>query len=226
MVEALHYIYCFPKPQTPNPCHGTKNISSLTMSDALALVRRELGPDAAVLHTREVQQKRLFGLLSGRRMIEVTASRGVNVPSRLSVKEPIDTVPAKIAATTTYARPRATASPASSRFTPAAREASARHAGANCRPAYHGQGTLQAFENRQGRRFAGRTLHALHEADRRGRGRGTGPGIGRAAAARIAGQTRRPRHAPGSDRSDDRNRYQHSRTYRHHARPDAAWQLW
>lgn len=53
------------------------------MHAALALVRGELGPDAAVLHTREVRGSRCFGLLSGPRQIEVTASRGINVPSRL-----------------------------------------------------------------------------------------------------------------------------------------------
>jgi len=53
------------------------------MHEALALVRRDLGPDAAVLHTREVHTNRLFGLLRGRREIEVTASEGVHVPSRL-----------------------------------------------------------------------------------------------------------------------------------------------
>ncbi|MHB8901186.1 MAG: flagellar biosynthesis protein FlhF [Thermoguttaceae bacterium] len=54
-----------------------------SMHEALALVRRDLGPDAAVLHTREVQMNRLFGLIPGRREIEVTASEGVHVPSRL-----------------------------------------------------------------------------------------------------------------------------------------------
>ncbi len=53
------------------------------MQDALALVRRELGPDAAVLHTREVKGNRLFGLLPGKPQVEITASKGVNVPSRL-----------------------------------------------------------------------------------------------------------------------------------------------
>ncbi len=52
------------------------------MHAALALVRRELGPDAAVLHTREIRG-RWLGLLPGGRQIEVTASRGINVPSRL-----------------------------------------------------------------------------------------------------------------------------------------------
>jgi flagellar biosynthesis protein FlhF len=82
-----------------------KTYRALTMSEALALVRRELGPDAAVLHTREVQKKRLFGLVSGRRMIEVTASRGVNVPSRLKAKEPAESASAKKIASPAYARP-------------------------------------------------------------------------------------------------------------------------
>ena len=60
-----------------------KTYRAATMHEALMLVRRELGPDAAVLHTREVRRSRLFGLLSGPRQIEVTASAGVNVPSRL-----------------------------------------------------------------------------------------------------------------------------------------------
>jgi flagellar biosynthesis protein FlhF len=59
-----------------------------TMQEALALVRQELGPDAAVLHTREIERRRLFGLLGGDRQIEVTASAGVNVPSRLRPADP------------------------------------------------------------------------------------------------------------------------------------------
>jgi len=54
-----------------------------TMYEALRLVRRELGPDAAVLHTREIRARRLFGWMSGPAQIEVTAALDVNVPSRL-----------------------------------------------------------------------------------------------------------------------------------------------
>ncbi len=54
-----------------------------TMHEALAMVRCDLGPDAAVLHTREVRPRGLFGWLAGSRQIEVTASCQVNVPSRL-----------------------------------------------------------------------------------------------------------------------------------------------
>ena len=55
------------------------------MHEALALVLRELGPDAAVLHTREVRN-RWLGILPGQRRIEVTASCDVNVPSRLPAR--------------------------------------------------------------------------------------------------------------------------------------------
>ncbi|NQT13877.1 MAG: flagellar biosynthesis protein FlhF [Planctomycetes bacterium] len=60
-----------------------KTYRAATMHDALKLVRGELGPDSAVLHTREVPTSRWFGLLRGPRRIEVTASAEVNVPSRL-----------------------------------------------------------------------------------------------------------------------------------------------
>ena len=60
-----------------------KTYRAPTMHEALAMVRHDLGPDAAVLHTREVQSRRFFGWFSGPREIEVTASLDVNVPSRL-----------------------------------------------------------------------------------------------------------------------------------------------
>ena len=64
-----------------------KTYRAATMHEALRLVRRELGPDAAVLHTREVPSGRLLGWLTGRRQIEVTASADVNVPSRLPARQ-------------------------------------------------------------------------------------------------------------------------------------------
>ncbi|HUY32653.1 MAG TPA: flagellar biosynthesis protein FlhF [Pirellulales bacterium] len=54
-----------------------------TMQEALAQVRRELGPSAAVLHTREVRGKGLLRWIPALRQIEVTASSEFNVPSRL-----------------------------------------------------------------------------------------------------------------------------------------------
>ncbi len=47
------------------------------------MVRSDLGPDAAVLHTREVQSG-MLRWLTGRRQVEVTASATVNVPSRFA----------------------------------------------------------------------------------------------------------------------------------------------
>src|SRR3954468_18879777 len=59
-----------------------KTYRAKTMRDALELVRRELGPSAAVLHTREVNSGPLGRLVFGRKY-EVAASAAVNVPSRM-----------------------------------------------------------------------------------------------------------------------------------------------
>jgi flagellar biosynthesis GTPase FlhF len=55
------------------------------MHEALQQVRFALGPDAAVLHTREVPRN-VIQWLAGTRQVEVVASRDVNVPSRLPVE--------------------------------------------------------------------------------------------------------------------------------------------
>ena len=62
-----------------------KTFRAKTMQEALGLVRRELGPDAAVLHTRELNSSLLRRMLFGRKY-EVAASSNVNVPSRLPVR--------------------------------------------------------------------------------------------------------------------------------------------
>jgi flagellar biosynthesis protein FlhF len=59
-----------------------KTYRARSMRDALELVRRELGPAAAVLHTRELNAGLVRRMLFGRQY-EVAASAGVNVPSRL-----------------------------------------------------------------------------------------------------------------------------------------------
>jgi flagellar biosynthesis protein FlhF len=81
------------------------------MQEALSLVRRELGPDAAVLHTREVQLRRFFGCFSAGKQIEITAGCGVNVPSRLPLDDR-DALPPVESNSDTYSRPRP-ATPAS-----------------------------------------------------------------------------------------------------------------
>jgi flagellar biosynthesis protein FlhF len=52
-----------------------------SLAEALRLVRDELGPDASVLHTRDVASTWVRWL--GGRLIEVTASAEIAVPSRL-----------------------------------------------------------------------------------------------------------------------------------------------
>jgi flagellar biosynthesis protein FlhF len=59
-----------------------KTFRAKTMRGALELVRRELGPSASVLHTREVNGGPIGRLVFGRKF-EVAASVAVNVPSRL-----------------------------------------------------------------------------------------------------------------------------------------------
>ena len=59
-----------------------KTFRAKSIRDALALVRRELGPSAAVLHTRELNGGLLRRMVFGRQY-EVAASAAVNVPSRL-----------------------------------------------------------------------------------------------------------------------------------------------
>jgi len=66
-----------------------KTFKATSMHEALELVRREMGPGAAVLGTREVPQRRLFGLLSGEPRIEVTASTEVNVPSQFDAERSV-----------------------------------------------------------------------------------------------------------------------------------------
>ena len=53
-----------------------KTYRAKTMQAALELVRRDLGPDANVLHTRQMRNG-LMGWLSGQTHIEVVASAAV-----------------------------------------------------------------------------------------------------------------------------------------------------
>ncbi|MGC3971164.1 MAG: flagellar biosynthesis protein FlhF [Pirellulales bacterium] len=61
-----------------------KTYRAATMQEALAMVRSDLGPTAAVLHTREVGNSGMWKWLPGMRKIEVTAALEVNVPSRFA----------------------------------------------------------------------------------------------------------------------------------------------
>ncbi len=61
-----------------------KTLRAKSIQEALQLIRTELGPDAAVLHTREVRRGLLGRMILSRR-IEVTASNEVNVQPPLTL---------------------------------------------------------------------------------------------------------------------------------------------
>ncbi|NLF30712.1 MAG: flagellar biosynthesis protein FlhF [Planctomycetes bacterium] len=58
-----------------------KTYHACSMAEALAAVKRDLGRDAVILHTRCFRKGGLFGV-GGRQMWEITASRNVNVQPR------------------------------------------------------------------------------------------------------------------------------------------------
>lgn len=60
-----------------------------SLHEALDLIRRDLGPDAAVLHTREIAG----GLFGWRKDLEVVASAEVNVPARMNVVREVEVEP-------------------------------------------------------------------------------------------------------------------------------------
>jgi len=75
------------KDKGQNEAMQIKTYRAASMQEALALVRQDLGPEAAVLHTREVNGRGLLRWIPGMRKIEVTASRHVNVAARLPARE-------------------------------------------------------------------------------------------------------------------------------------------
>ena len=68
-----------------------KSFRARTLHEALQLVRAELGPDAAVIETKQVRPNWRRAFL-GRRLVEVTASCDVPVASRFSCVESTDTI--------------------------------------------------------------------------------------------------------------------------------------
>jgi len=61
----------------------TKTYQAPSMAEALAAVKKDLGRDAVILHTRSFRTGGLLRLIGARRVWEVTASPHVNVPPRL-----------------------------------------------------------------------------------------------------------------------------------------------
>ena len=56
-----------------------RTFKAATMQEALDIVRRELGPEAVILHTREIPQPRFLKWRSVKEKVEVTAGTGINV---------------------------------------------------------------------------------------------------------------------------------------------------
>jgi len=60
----------------------TRTYRAKSIQEALAMIRRDLGPDASVLHTRELSGG-ILRWMTGNRQLEVTASSDIQVPSRI-----------------------------------------------------------------------------------------------------------------------------------------------
>src|SRR5579862_7460719 len=56
-----------------------RTFKAATMQEALEIVRRELGPDAVILNTRELPGPRFFKWRKSKERVEITAGTGVNV---------------------------------------------------------------------------------------------------------------------------------------------------
>ncbi len=56
-----------------------RTFKAATMQEALDIVRRELGPEAVILHTREIPQPRFLKWRKRAERVEVTAGTGVNI---------------------------------------------------------------------------------------------------------------------------------------------------
>ena len=62
-----------------------KTYRAFSMAEALAAVKRDLGRDAVILHTRSYRKGGLLGF-GGRQMWEITASRNINVQARKAAR--------------------------------------------------------------------------------------------------------------------------------------------
>lgn len=59
-----------------------------SMKEALRIVKANMGPDAVILHTRQIPGKRLLPWQSVPDEVEITAGVGLNIPSQASVPRP------------------------------------------------------------------------------------------------------------------------------------------
>src|SRR5262245_4451127 len=72
-----------PRNHRRQPKADIKTYRAKSMQEALQMISREMGPDASVLHSREVRSG-LMSWLGGGRQVEVVATNSMDIPSRLS----------------------------------------------------------------------------------------------------------------------------------------------
>jgi flagellar biosynthesis protein FlhF len=65
-----------------------RTFKAASMQEALEIVRREMGPDAVILHTREVPAPRFLKWRKTSERVEVTAGTGVNIRAPRALRQP------------------------------------------------------------------------------------------------------------------------------------------
>src|SRR6516162_2030582 len=65
-----------------------RTFKAASMQQALEIVRREMGPDAVILHTREIPPPRFLKWRKSSERVEVTAGTGVNVRTPRALQRP------------------------------------------------------------------------------------------------------------------------------------------
>jgi flagellar biosynthesis protein FlhF len=69
---------------------NVRTFQAATMQEALDIVRKELGPDAVILHTRELPRPRFFKWRKAKARVEITAGTGVNIRTPKAVSTTAD----------------------------------------------------------------------------------------------------------------------------------------
>ena len=71
-----------------------RTFKAATMQEALTIVREEMGPEAVILHTRELPKPRLLRWMRANERVEITAGLGVNIrpPAARFVPRPAEDI--------------------------------------------------------------------------------------------------------------------------------------
>lgn len=108
--------------------NDVRTFKAATMQEALDIVRKELGPDAVILHTRELPQPRFLKWRKTTERVEITAGTGVNVRTPRAVLTPVSRTPSLPSSTASkpYRRPDQQLAPPPPLLTPSASVAAPR----------------------------------------------------------------------------------------------------